>query len=268
MNFKGATAFLTLATPALTHGFHVAGKEGASRGVSSLAARRASLFQIRRRDPFFRDMDQMMEEIDTMMDESLAMLQRPLATPQLRRPLGGFDVSQDENEYRVSIAAPGVDVNDLSLSLDNDGRVLRLKGQASSEEGGMVISSRFEKAVLLSPEVDTDKITASISDGTLTVVAPKINPTSALEQAQAKKIEIRIDEPTLRAQPSLDGSHEEVVVDNDDTMAETNLATEDPKVKGVTGKGGEDANEKENCSRLSILEISRKGRAAGDIWKD
>jgi len=247
MNFKGATAFLTsLATPALTHGFHVAGKEGASRGVSSLAARRATLFPIvRRRTPFFRDMDQMMEEMDAMMDGSLAMLQRPLAAPQLRRrPLGGFDVSQDENEYRVSIAAPGVDANDLSLSLDGDGRVLRLKGQASTKEGGMTISSRFEKAVLLAPEVDTGKMTASFSDGTLTVVAPKVDPTAALEQAQAKKIEIGVDEPPTQAQLSLDENQEDVA-DNDDTLAETKLADEDPKVLRAEGKGGEDAEEKE-----------------------
>jgi len=248
MNFKRATAFVTLATPALTHGFHVAGKEGASRGVSSLAARRATLFPIvRRRTPFFRDMDQMMEEMDAMMDGSLAMLQRPLAAPQLRRrPLGGFDVSQDENEYRVSIAAPGVDANDLSLSLDGDGRVLRLKGHASSKEGGMAISSRFEKAVLLAPEVDTGKMTASFSDGTLTVVAPKVDPTAALEQAQAKKIEIGVDEPPTQAQLSLDENQEEAAADNDDTtIAETKLADEDPKVLRAEGKGGEDAEEKE-----------------------
>ena len=130
MNFKGATAFLTtLATPALTHGFHVAGKEGASRGVSSLAARRATLFPIvrRRTTPFFRDMDQMVEEMDAMMDGSLAMLQRPLANPQLRRPLGGFDVAQDENEYRVSIAAPGVDAN--------DGVATQCKWQLAKQQG-------------------------------------------------------------------------------------------------------------------------------------
>jgi len=241
MNFKRATAFVTLATPALTHGFHVAGKEGASRGVSSLAARRATLFPIvRRRTPFFRDMDQMMEEMDAMMDGSLAALQRPFAA---RRPLGGFDVYQDENEYRVSIDAPDIDVNDLSLSLDNDGRVLRLKGQANKKEGGMAISSRFEKAVLLAPGVDTGKITASISDGTLTVVAPKTHPTAAIEQAQVKEIKIRADEQPIQAQLSLDEG-QEGVIDNDDTTA-AKLATKDSKMEKAEGKGGEDAEKKE-----------------------
>merc|ERR1712159_416961 len=222
---------------------------GASRGVSSLAARRATLFPIvRRRTPFFHDMDQMIEEMDAMMDGSLAMLQRPRASPQLRRPLGGFDVAQNENEneYRVSIAAPGVNANDLSLSLDSDGRVLRLKGQASSKEGGMAISSRFEKALLLAPEVDTGKMTASFSDGTLTVFAPKIDQTAGLVQAQAKKIEIRVNDPPTQAQLSLD-KNQEIMADNDDmTLAETKQASEDPKFEKFEGKkGGEDAKENE-----------------------
>ena len=244
MNFKQATAFVTLASPALTHGFHVAGKEGASRGVSSLAARRASLSPlVRRRTPFFRDIDQMIEEMDAMMDGSLALIQRPPAAPQLRRSLGGFDTSQDENEYRVSIAAPGVDANDLSLSLDSDGRVLRLKGQACSKEGGMTISSRFEKAVLLAPEVDAGKVTASFSDGTLTVVAPKIDQAAALEQAQAKKIDIEVKERRAR---DLDEDQEKVVDNDDTTMAETKLAAEGLKDEDeVEGKGRDDAEKKE-----------------------
>ncbi|EJK70051.1 hypothetical protein THAOC_08627 [Thalassiosira oceanica] len=158
-------------------------------------------------------------------------------------PLGGFDVYQDENEYRVSIDAPDIDVNDLSLSLDNDGRVLRLKGQANKKEGGMAISSRFEKAVLLAPGVDTGKITASISDGTLTVVAPKTHPTAAIEQAQVKEINIRADEKPIQAQLSLDEG-QEGVIDNDDTTA-AKLATKDSKMEKAEGKGGEDAEEKE-----------------------
>jgi len=78
-----------------------------------------------------------------MIESSLTSLSRP--SPSLlsrdnmttrRRPLG-FEVTEEEKEYKIAVHVPDVDANDINLQLDNDGRVLRLKGDRSLEAGGM-----------------------------------------------------------------------------------------------------------------------------------
>ena len=135
-----------------------------------------------------------------MMESSLISLSRP--SPSLlgrdnimsrRRPLG-FEVTEEEKEYKIAVHVPDVDANDINLQLDNDGRVLRLKGDRSHEAGGMKVQSRFEKAILLGPDVDTSKLAANMSGDSLTIVAPKIEKKEALEKTESTKIEIKIGE--------------------------------------------------------------------------
>ena len=135
-----------------------------------------------------------------MIESSLISLSRP--SPSLlgrdnimsrRRPLG-FEVTEEEKEYKIAVHVPDVDANDINLQLDNDGRVLRLKGDRSREAGGMKVQSRFEKAILLGPDVDTSKLAANMSGDSLTIVAPKIEKKEALEKTESTKIEIKIGE--------------------------------------------------------------------------
>ena len=70
---------------------------------------------------------------------------------KIRRSLG-FEVTQDENEYKVAVHVPDV-AKDIELQLDHDGRVLRLKDDRTHEEGDMKVQFRFEKAILVSPDV-------------------------------------------------------------------------------------------------------------------
>ena len=155
-----------------------------------------------------------------MMENSLARFSRPTGEFKLNHRLG-FDVTQDENEYKVAVNVPtDVEVKDIDLQLDHDGRVLRLKGDRTHEEGGMKVQARFEKAILLAPDVDTAKLSANMSGDTLTVVAPKIEMKAALEGAENKKIEIKVTE---QPQAALEGG-----VDTQENVP-THLAVEDLK---------------------------------------
>jgi HSP20 family protein len=170
---------------------------------TSLAARRSLMFPaLRRPSLFFPDFDRMFEEMDEMMENSFATTRRAFGLLDgdsteglaLKRPLG-FDVTQDDEQYKVAINVPDIEAENLDLQLDHDGRVLRLKGDRVHEEGGMKVQSRFEKAILLSPDIDTSKLQANMSDGVLTVLAPKIETKEALEKVDTKKIEIHFEEP-------------------------------------------------------------------------
>mmetsp|Transcript_5618 Transcript_5618/g.12235 ORF Transcript_5618/g.12235 Transcript_5618/m.12235 type:complete len:201 (-) Transcript_5618:107-709(-) len=125
-------------------------------------------------------------------DEDTSIDQRDIM--KLRRPLG-LQVTQDDNQYKVTMQVPDVEVENLDLQLDHDGRVLRLKGERSHEDEGMKLQSRFEKAVLLSPDIDTTKLAANMSGDTLTIVAPKIESKEVLGRPESTRIKICVEQP-------------------------------------------------------------------------
>lgn len=191
-------------TPASINAFHVGTTSNpAAVTTTSLEARRLMVPMLRRRrasSMFFPDVDRMFREMDEMMENTFSELSRPssmLATyPQaqgmgLRQPLG-FEVTQDEKEFKVTMNIADVEVKDIDLQLDPDGRVLRLKGNKVQEESGMKIQSSFEKALLLHPDVDTDKISATFDGGVLSIVAPKIVKEEVVEEKKSKKIDITV----------------------------------------------------------------------------
>lgn len=236
MRLSTAAAIVTLGAPGFSRAFHVVGRPSVTHTSTSLAARRTMFPILRRSDLFFPDVDRMFDEMDEMMESSLATrFTRPSLSLlgkgipdelKFRRPLG-FKVTQDEKEYKVAVHVPDVEVKDMELKLDNDGRVLRLKGDRSHEEGGMKVRSRFEKAILLSPEIDTTKLTANMSGNTLTVVAPKIEKKLALDKAENKKVEIKVVEskatPDVKKEP----------LDDTQEKAPTRLAVENMKEEKV-----------------------------------
>lgn len=185
-----------------TDGFHVASNSAAARTSTSLAARRSLFPVLRRSDIFFPDLDRMFEEMQEL-DNSLAtafprpglsLLGRDMPKELASSRFSGIEVVQDEKTYKVMFHAPDMEEKDIDLHLDNDGRTLRLKGDRKYNDGGMTVHSRFEKAILLSPDVDTKNLVADMSGGTITVVAPKIDM-EAPENALSKKIEIKVVEP-------------------------------------------------------------------------
>eukprot|EP01083_Nonionella_stella_P011588 32872_1 len=206
---KAATSLLAIAMkPAFVQGFNTAPK-ATSRTATSLSAlqrRPGSMFPIlRRSDVFFPDMDQMLDEMDQMMNiQGLTKFARPASLSLHGRPDLGFQVTQDEKKYKVAVSVPDdMHMEDIELQLDHDGRVLRLKGEKKNEEEGMKVSSTFEKAILLSPDVDTSQLEASLSGDTLTVVAPKVENA----KNESKKIDIKIMDAPKAALPQ-DGEEE------------------------------------------------------------
>ncbi|RKY09741.1 MAG: Hsp20/alpha crystallin family protein [Planctomycetota bacterium] len=110
---------------------------------------------------------------------------------------GGFapslNVSETDDEVVVSAELPGLDENDVEVSL-SDGR-LTIKGEKKQEEEikdqehyRMERSyGLFERVVELPCEVDEEKSSAEFAKGILTIKLSKV----AGEKAKAKKIEVK-----------------------------------------------------------------------------
>ena len=99
------------------------------------------------------------------------------------------DLSETDEEFRVTAELPGLDEKDFEVSLEGD--VLTIKGEKKlekrEEQKGYThvetSSGCFHRAFRLPLEVDPDSVTASYKKGVLTVTLPK--PPEAQRQARA-----------------------------------------------------------------------------------
>ncbi len=108
-----------------------------------------------------------------------------------------LDVFENEDAYFVKVDIPGIDQQDIQLSVSNN--VLTLKGrreQKSGEEEGKKKGKRyqreerfygtFHRTVPFPMPVDADNIDAKLKDGVLYVTLPK------REETKPKKITVNV----------------------------------------------------------------------------
>ncbi|MFO7955755.1 MAG: Hsp20/alpha crystallin family protein [Candidatus Brocadiia bacterium] len=108
-----------------------------------------------------------------------------------RRFVPAIDVTEDEDAVRLTAEVPGMEKDDLDVSIDNN--VLTLRGEKKEEEvsedtGYHRVERRygqFERRIRLPNYVDTEKIDATYDNGVLKLTLPKA------ETAKAKSIEIQ-----------------------------------------------------------------------------
>ena len=132
---------------------------------------------------FQRDMDRLMN----------STFNRRLAAPADRDWMPDVDVEEKEHEYLVSVDIPGVDKNDVKVTVE--GNLLTIRGERKYErtedqDGTCHCSERmfgtFSRSFSLSKKIDSGKITAKHKDGVLSVSLPKA------EEAIQKEIEILV----------------------------------------------------------------------------
>jgi HSP20 family molecular chaperone IbpA len=98
-------------------------------------------------------------------------------TTLLRSLSPGYEIKESGGTYEIAVHVPdGVKASDVALEVENDGTVLHLSGERRQEDenGKLVSETRFEKRFTIGANVDTDSITANLSDGVLILTAPKI----------------------------------------------------------------------------------------------
>ncbi|GBF99742.1 hsp20-family heat shock chaperone [Raphidocelis subcapitata] len=96
-----------------------------------------------------------------------------------------LDVVETNDAFRITVDAPGMDANDISISL-SEGRVLTISGKKKHEveekdrEGRVLRRERafstFSRSFTLPENVQEGEITANLDKGVLEVVVPKVEP--------------------------------------------------------------------------------------------
>ena len=122
------------------------------------------------RDPF-----ETADPLDTLFRGFFRPVQADKAQPQLR-----MDVTESSESYRVHVDMPGVNKDEIQVSIDGNTVAIsaEVKRQAEQKEGDEVLrlerySGRVSRSFALEHELDDEQASARYQDGVLELVLPK-----------------------------------------------------------------------------------------------
>ncbi|APW32507.1 heat-shock protein [Prevotella intermedia ATCC 25611 = DSM 20706] len=114
--------------------------------------------------------------------------------PKTNATAPAINVLENETEYTVELAAPGLRKEDFDISINNDGDLvikMEKKNEVKDEKAHYLrrefAYSKYEQTLILPDDVDKDKVGAKMSDGVLNITLPKLNKSV---QKVARQIEV------------------------------------------------------------------------------
>lgn len=142
--------------------------------------------QLRRRDPF-RDLVSLREAMDQLFQESVVQPRMAAVTPRAL----AVDMYETDEAVVVKTAIPGVDPEDIDLSITGD--TLTIKGEIKVdeeiEEADCVCRERpygaFARSLTIPVSVEAGEAEAEFKDGILTLTLPKA------EELKPKAIKVK-----------------------------------------------------------------------------
>jgi HSP20 family protein len=142
-------------------------------------------------DPVMAIQNEMNRMFDRFFDDPFGL--NPFNENRLSAFMPRVDVSETENEIKVSAELPGMDEKEIEIRLDHENLVISGEKKAENEEKGKNFHriersyGSFERVIPLNGEIDPDKVEAVFQKGVLHVTLPK--PASAV--SKTRKIEIK-----------------------------------------------------------------------------
>ncbi len=137
----------------------------------------------------FRDLVNMQREIGRVFDNLFSDADgNPVVSDWAPR----VDIMEHEDSYVIKAEMPGVNKNDVKITLHDN--VLSIRGEKKQEREEKDANyhrversyGTFERQFALPTGVKSDKIDASYRDGILTIMLPKA------EEAKPKEIEVKV----------------------------------------------------------------------------
>lgn len=97
-----------------------------------------------------------------------------------------INVIESEKDYKVEVAAPGMTKDDFNIHLSEDNELVitmekKNENQEEDKENKKYLRrefsyTKFQQALILPEDVEKDNISASVSEGVLTIDLPKLQP--------------------------------------------------------------------------------------------
>ena len=114
--------------------------------------------------------------------------------PKTNATAPAINVLENENEYIVELAAPGLRKEDFDISINNDGDLvikMEKKNEVKDEKAHYLrrefAYSKYEQTLILPDDVNKDEVGAKMNDGVLNITLPKLNKSV---QKVARQIEV------------------------------------------------------------------------------
>jgi HSP20 family protein len=159
-------------------------------------------------DPFqdLRSAQDEMAQMSPMLAQALGLQGQPQGSDRATAWAPALDISERKDAYLVMVELPGVDADDLDITLE-DG-LLTIQGERqftseSSEQQFHRVERRygaFRRSITLPTHVMAEGIEASFEDGVLQILVPKP------EEATPKRIQVRPGPAKIRDASSEDAT--------------------------------------------------------------
>lgn len=146
--------------------------------------------------------DRRINRIERLMDRMVRGPAEPFRLlPSLwdGRVRPALDVYETEDDVVVKATLPGFTAADVDVTVTGDTLVIKAdahQGDQDTEEHYLLrerARGTFHRAISLSREIDSDKATADVQDGVLTVTLPKA------ERARTRKVEVAVKQTAKAA---------------------------------------------------------------------
>jgi len=129
-------------------------------------------------------------EMDELFESFLGRMEKPLPT-WFEGDFPSVNVSETENAVRVTADLPGMDVEDVEVTLEGDALVITGEKVDEKEEKDEKrqwyrrerTSGAFRRVILLPSDVDFDHVEATFAKGVLRVEMPRIVDESKRKKA-------------------------------------------------------------------------------------
>ena len=106
-----------------------------------------------------------------------------------------INVVESDKDYKVEVAAPGMTKDDFNIHLGEDNELVismekKVENEEKDKENKKYLRrefsyTKFNQSLYLPENVDKEKISASVTDGVLTINLPKYSPE---EKAKVKRV--------------------------------------------------------------------------------
>lgn len=119
--------------------------------------------------------------------------------PHFTQTAPAVNVSENENEYRMEIAVPGLKKEFCRVSLNDEGNLeVKMENKVEHKDEDKKRHylhqefhySNYEQCYVLPDNVEKDKISAKVSDGVLYVDIPKMTHEEIKDKDNKQKIEV------------------------------------------------------------------------------
>lgn len=137
----------------------------------------------------FQAIDHMQEEMNSMIERTFG---RGDWSNALQATTGAMNIHESEKEYEIEFQVPGYTEKEVTIEMTENTLTVSGAKEEEKKEGRDVVRrewqhSQFRRSIRFTHPIKEDKVEAKMENGTLKIIAPKIEPT----KPKVKKIEVK-----------------------------------------------------------------------------